>query len=251
MDKKKLEFIIPIVTLIIILFLWHLLDIIFDIDEVILPNPQEISFTILNNFTYLLYHLSITSLESILGFFIGSISSIIVAIIFVYSKNIKSAFYPYAIALKATPIYALAPLLILWFGNGIWAKVVMSALVAFFPVLVATIKGLESITIQREELFKSFGAKEKDIFIHLRFPSSLPFIFPALKTSSTLSVVGATIAEFTGASSGIGYVIVNSSYYLDTSMMFASILFISLFGILFFNIINYIEKKIIFWEKNI
>ncbi len=239
----------PFITFILIILLWHGIDFIFNIDEVIFPNPYEIIEKTIDSFSNLMFHLSITMLEAFLGFIAGSLLSILTAILFIHSNTAKSAFYPYAVGLKATPIYAIAPLLVLWFGNGIWAKVVMSAFVAYFPVLVAAMKGFEAVSKDSYDLFKSLGATKKEIFFKLRLPCSLSYIFPSLKTASTLSVVGATIAEFTGASFGIGYLIVNSSYYLDTSLMFSSIIFISIAGVLFFKLVDYIERKVVFWER--
>lgn len=249
--KNRLKNSLPVIlTFIVIVGLWELLDFIFKIKEIILPNPHEILFVIINNTSELLKHTSITMTESVIGFILGSIFAILLAILFVYSSKSKKALYPYAIAIKAVPLYALAPLLLLWFGNGIWSKVVMSALVAFFPVLITAVKGLSSIEPESIDLFKSFSASKFQIFLKLKLPSSLKYIFPGLKMATTFAVVGATIAEFTGSSAGIGHLIVNSSYYLDTSLMFAGIIMISLAGILFFYLVEYIEKKIVFWEEN-
>lgn len=250
MDKRNFrlkDFVLPIGVFIGIILVWELIDIILNIKEIILPNPHEIFFAIITNFDNLIFNTWITSFESILGFIIGSVLAFFLATLFIYSNDSKKALYPYAIALKATPLFALAPILVIWFGNGLWSKIIMSAMVAFFPVLVSSVKGLSAIKKESIELFRSYNASKIQLFTKLRFPSSLPYIFPALKIASTLAVVGATIAEFTGASRGIGYLIVNSSYYLDTSIMFAGIIMISLVGILFFYLIDFIEKKIVFW----
>lgn len=242
------ETLFPIVIFLVIMLVWQLIDFIFDIKEIILPNPTEIFNQIIINFNILITNTYVTMIEAVLGFVIGSILGILIAILFVYSSNSKKALYPYAIALKATPLYVLAPVLVIWFGNGIMSKIVMSALVAFFPVLVGAVKGFTAIELEALDLFRSLSASEGQIFIKLRFPNALPYILPALKIATTLAVVGATIAEFTGASRGIGHLIVNSSYYLETSLMFAGIIFISVTGVLFFYLIGFIEKKVVFWQ---
>jgi len=240
---------LPLLTFVILICIWEFIDYVFQIREVILPNPHEILASVLANWGILIKHTSITMLESVFGFLIGSSIGVLTAILFVYSAKSKQALYPYAIALKATPLYALAPLLIVWFGSGLLAKIIMSALVAFFPVLVSAVKGFTSIEQESFDLLRSFSASKWQIFVKLRFPNSLPHLFPALKISTTLAVVGATIAEFTGASMGIGHLIVNASYYLDTSLMFAGIVMISLAGILFFYSIEFIERKVVFWQR--
>jgi NitT/TauT family transport system permease protein len=251
MSKTKIkELALPVFTFVAIILGWELIDYVFSIREVILPNPHEIYFAIVENLSNLLYHTGITMAESVLGFVIGSVISILVAVMFTYSPTSKKAFYPYAIALKATPLYALAPLLVIWFGNGIWAKVVMSAMVAFFPVLITAVKGFSTIQEETLDLFRSLRASKLEIFLKLRVPNSLPYIFPALKIATTLAVVGATIAEFTGTTYGAGHLIVSASYYLETSLMFASIIMISLGGILFFFVIDRIEKRVVFWQKS-
>jgi NitT/TauT family transport system permease protein len=249
MKKKLDDYLLPIITFILVIGIWEAVVFIYKIQEIILPAPHRILSSIVSNFNTLLYHTSITSFEAIIGFLIGSFVSILIAVIFVHLPRVKKSFYPYAIILQATPVLALAPLLILWFGNGVMSKIVMAALVAFFPVLVGAVKGFGSIKEGSIDLFNSIYATKSQLFFKLRLPSSLKFIFPALKISATFAVIGATIAEFTGASKGIGYLIINSSYYLDTSLMFSSIIMISLVGIALFYFIDYLERNIVFWDK--
>lgn len=151
-------------------------------------------------------------------------------------------------ALKSTPLIAIAPLLVLWFGNGVLSKIVMSALVAFFPVLVNSVNGLANIDAEALDLMKSLSASKLQILIKIRVPASLPFVFASLKIASSLAVVGAVIGEFTGATQGIGHLIVTSSYYLETALMFAGVGMISLGGILFFGLVAYLERRLVFWR---
>jgi len=244
MDSRKA----PIIAFVFIISLWEIIDYLFSVKEVILPNPHEIFLAIVNKFSYLMKHTGITMIESIGGFILGAILALLIAVLFVYSKPIQNAFYPYAIGLKATPLYVLAPLLVLWFGNDMLPKIIMSGTAAFFSILVSAVQGLNSVSEESLNLFKSLQASKWQTLIYLRAPNSLPFVFAGLKIASTVAVLGATIAEFTGASEGIGFVIVNSSYYLETSTMFAAIVLISIAGVLFFYSIEYLEKRIIFWN---
>jgi NitT/TauT family transport system permease protein len=252
MDKKKdnLKWLLPLIAFVIFIAGWEVLDYVFRIKEIILPNPHEIIIALISNFNHLLNNTLITTLEAVSGFILGSLISICIAVIFSYSCKTKSTFYPYVVAIQAAPMLAFAPLLILWFGNGFLSKVVMAALVSFFPVLVNMVKGLTSVEPSAIELFKSFRATEKQIFLKLKFPHSLKYLFPALKASITFAVVGATIAEFSGASKGIGHVIVNTSYYAETSTLFAALLMISSVGIGLFYLITWIERKAVFWESH-
>jgi len=241
MDKRKNRinsWRLPLLAFVVIIGIWEISTDVFNINKIILPDPYTILISIITNWNILIKHTSITMIEALFGFIIGTLIGILIAILFVYFSKAKQAFYPYAIALKATPLYALAPLL------------VMSALVAFFPILVNTVKGLTSVEQESYDLFRSLSASKWQVFTKLRLPNALPYIFTALKISTTLSVVGATIAEFTGSSMGIGHLIVNASYYLDTSLMFSGIVMISLAGVLFFYFVDYIEQKMVFWQKN-
>ncbi len=244
-----MEFILPALTLVGILAVWQISCIVFGIKEILLPSPLSIMRAILDNLSVLMTNLGVTAIEAVLGFILGASSGFLIALLFMHSKNSKRAFYPYMIALKATPLYALAPIFVIWFGNGMASKIVMAGLVAFFPVLVSAVKGLSSSEQEGIDLFKSLGASKWQTFTKLKFPNSLRYVFPALKVATTMSVVGAVIAEFTGSSQGIGHLIVNSSYYLETSTMFAGIILISIFGVAFFYSIDYLEKRVVFWEK--
>lgn len=251
MVKKKTrikQVAIPVITLLFLLGIWELAGAVFRFNKIVLPNPSEIGAAFFANWESLLINTGITMLEAVLGFFLGSFVAFILAISFVYSETIKFAIYPYAVAIKSTPLIAIAPLLVIWFGNDLLSKIIMAALVAFFPVLVNAVDGLISIDREALDLMKSLNASQMQIFKKIRFPNSLPLVFSSLKIASTLAVVGAVIGEFTGASEGIGYLINTSSYYLDTDIMFAGIIMIALAGIAFFGVVVYLEKKIIFWR---
>jgi len=240
---------VPFVTLVCLLVAWELADFVFGFKKIILPAPHEIACAFVANWRILFLNTGTTMLESVLGFIIGSLVAFLFGIAFIYSRTVRYAVYPYAVALKSTPLIAIAPLLVIWFGNGILSKVVMSALVAFFPVLVNAVDGLTSIDPEALDLMKSLSANRWQIFWKIRFPHSLPFLFSSLKIASSLAVVGAVIGEFTGATKGIGHLINTSSYYLDTDVMFAGILMISLCGIVFFGFVAYLETKVVFWKK--
>lgn len=240
-------FLIPAITLVFLLLLWQAADAVFDFNKIILPSPSEIGRAFAENYPILFKETGITLIESISGFLLGSVVAYLLAIAFVHSRTAQQAVYPYAVALKSTPLIAIAPLLVLWFGNGMLSKVVMSALVAFFPVLVNAVTGLSSVDSEAIDLMKSLSASRLQILTKLRIPNSAPYVFASLKIASSMAVVGAIIGEFTGSIQGIGHLINTSSYYLDTPLMFAGIAMISLGGILFFGLVAFLEERIVFW----
>lgn len=236
-------------TLVILLCAWQLADHVFHFNRIIMPAPSEIAAAFVANYGRLFRETGITMEESVLGFILGGVGAYILAVIFVYSRIIREAVYPYAVALKSTPLIAIAPLLVVWFGNGLLSKIVMSALVAFFPVLVNSAIGLTSVDPEMLDLMKSLSASGWQVLTKVRIPNSLSYLLAGLKIASSLAVVGAVIAEFTGATEGIGHLINTSSYYLETPLMFAGVLMISLGGVLFFGLMAYLQRKIVFWQE--
>lgn len=240
--------IMPALFLLAGLIIWELIVYLFKLPEYILPTPRAIIIDIFSNLSSLLPHLWITIKEAVGGLIIASLLGIIIAMIFLYSKNLEKGGYPYIIALKTTPIIVLAPLLVLWFGNGILSKIVIVALICFFPIVVNTLKGFKSVNQDFIDLFKSINSSKKQIFFKLRFPFATPYIFSALKISSSLAFVGAIVGEFVGANEGIGFVILVASYHLNTVRMFSGIILVALAGIALFFLIDLIEKKVVYWK---
>lgn len=183
----------PLLVSIAVLGMWELVVRVAHVPNYLLPAPSQIFAEIVKTILPLLKDTAVTMMESVLGFIVGSGLAIAVSVIFTHSKLMERSFYPYAIALKTIPIIAIAPLLILWFGNGIPAKVVMAALICFFPVIVNTTKGLQSVSPAALDLFHSMSANNWQILWKLRFPMALPYIFSALKISATLAVIGANV----------------------------------------------------------
>lgn len=239
---------VPTVALLALLALWQCAHKIFHLNSIVLPAPIEIGAAFCKNASSILRETGVTMFESVLGFVVGSVAAYLLAITFVYSRLVQEAVYPYAVALKSTPLIAIAPLLVLWFGNGLISKIVMSALVAFFPVLVNSISGMTAVDSEALDLMRSYSASRFQILKKIRMPNSLPYLFPALKIASSLAVVGAVIGEFTGATRGIGHLINTSSYYLDTPLVFAAIASISLGGIVFFGFVALFERLTLFWQ---
>jgi len=249
-SRSASQVVIPAITLVIFLVLWKGICVVFDLSHILLPPPEAVIAAAWNNFGLLFANTSITMAQAIGGFFLGSATAYALAALFVFSPRLRRALYPFAIALKSTPLIALAPILVIWFGNGMLSKVVMSALLVFFPVLVYVYDGLRNIDPSLETLMKSLSADRWQVFWKVRVPHSLPSLFSALRVASPLAVVGSVIGEYTGATEGIGHVINTSSYYLETAKVFAGILFISIAGILFFSLVCWIDVRVLSWRQD-
>ncbi|WP_309122218.1 ABC transporter permease [Paenibacillus sp.] len=226
--------------------LWELAVRWFDIPVYLLPAPSSVVSSMDAN---LASHMTVTLLEALVGFLIANVLGLLTAVIFVHSKPIEKGAFPLAIALKTTPLVALAPLLVVWMGTGYSSKVVASMLICFFPILVNSVKGLKAIEHEAWELFSTYKGSKWDMFWKLRLPTSLPYVLSALKISSSLAIVGAIVGEFVGANKGLGYVVLVSSYHMDTPVMFSAIIASAACGLALFWAIAWLEKKVIFWQR--
>ena len=238
----------PSIFFITILSLWQLSIKIFHIPEYILPSPYQIAHTFQKTSGLILKHAYVTSGEIITGYIIGIVLGFILAVFITSFKILFKTIYPFVIAIQSLPKLALAPLFVIWFGFGILPKIIIVALIVLFPVLVTTIKGLLSVSADLIDFMKSLNASKSQVLFKIRIPASVPYFFAGLKISITLAVVGAIIGEFVGADKGLGYLIMMSSVDLNTSRMFASLVLLSIIGLLLFGLICLLERVILHWH---
>ena len=229
------------------IILWQVLVKLLGIPKYVLPAPLDIFNIIIKRALDLTYQVGWTMIEAIGGFLLGAGIAFIMSSVFVHVRIIERSMLPWAIVLETVPIVAIAPLLTIWLGFGLAPKIAIAAIVCFFPVLVNTTRGLRAVQPQAFELMKVLSASRWQIFWKVRIPSALPYIFSALKVASSLSVIGAIVAEFTGADRGIGYVVVSASYRMDTALLFAGIAFSSLTGVIFYQLICFLERLLLYW----
>jgi NitT/TauT family transport system permease protein len=236
----------PVGFILGVLVVWQALVVGLGIPEYLLPAPTVIVATIEKS---LLVEIGYTAGEALCGFIIASALAFAFAVLFVRYRTIEQGLFPLAITLKTTPIVAIAPLLVLWLGTGWWSKVAAAVLIAFFPVLVNTVKGLKAPEADFQDLFATMRAEPSQIFRKLRVPYCLPYFFSALKISSSLAIVGAIVGEFVGAEHGLGYLIVISSAHLETPTVFQAIGAAAMIGIAMFYVLEFIEKRVVFWAQ--
>jgi len=242
----KISTMTPILFMIATLALWEIVVRLAHVPAYLLPPPSAIIKSVEQS---LLEHLLVTFAEALAGFALASITAYGAALLFVRSSTLERGLFPIAIALKTTPLVAIAPLLVLWMGTGWWSKITAAALICFFPVLVNTVKGLKAADAECYELFRSLHASRWQEFRKLRIPYCLPYLFSALKISSSLAIVGAIVGEFVGATRGLGYLITVSSAHLDPDVLLSAIFASALLGIILFQAIGFIERRVVFWQK--
>jgi NitT/TauT family transport system permease protein len=236
----------PLIVGLLLLTAWQAIVMAAHIPEYLLPAPTAIFANIDRT---LLIQLGVTFLEALTGFLIATTVAFGCAILFVRFAALEQGLFPIAIAVKTTPIVAVAPLLVIWLGTGWWSKIVAVILICFFPVLVNAVKGLKAADAEYRELFQTLGATRAQEFRKLRIPYCLPYLFSALKISSSLAIVGAIVGEFVGATQGLGYLIMVSSAHLETATLFAAIAAAAVAGIAMFYVIGWTEQRVIFWHS--
>lgn len=245
------RYLYSIIFAVVFLASWQFIVRIANIKEYILPAPTDIINEFLKNYRMLIRHTWVTLFETLSGFFIGASVGFLLGVFIVSFKIIEKTIYPFVVGFQSVPKIAIAPLLLIWFGFGILPKIIVTSLVALFPVIVNTVRGLKSVETELIDLMNSLKASKKQILLKIRLPASLPYVFSALKISITLSVVGSVVAEFVGADRGLGYLIIIGNVQLQTSLMFAAIIILSLMGVFLFYIIHLIEKAVLFWHVSV
>ena len=194
-------------------------------------------------------HLLVTSQEALLGFAIGVATALILGTAISQVSLVEKTLMPYVVMFQTVPKVALAPLFVVWFGFGLTSKVVMAAVISFFPMLINVIEGLRSAEADRVQMLTVFGASRTQIFRMVRLPSAMPFIFAGLDIGIVFAILGAVVGEFIGAQEGLGYLLLQTNYNFDIAGMFAVLVVLSLMGLIAHTLIRFIQRKVAFWAE--
>ena len=251
MSPKLKERLLPASALVSILLVWTAVVHGFEIPEYIVPSPIHVARTFAGDFSVIMRNLWPTAVESFLGFLIGNLASIALATVFVHWKTVELTLFPLAIIIRSVPIVAVAPILVLMLGNDMTPKVLIAALICFFPTLVNMVKGLSSVNPQALELMKVLSASKTEVFFKLRLYNSLPYLFAALKIAASASVIGAIVGEWIGSTEGIGALIIQATYNFDTGLLYAAITAACIFSVLFTVLISWLERRVVKWSPEI
>jgi NitT/TauT family transport system permease protein len=238
----------PIVAAVGLLTAWQLGAWAFGLPIYIAPTPGQVAQTLVSEFPTLLRNFLPTAVESFIGFLVGNTAAILLAVIFVHSKRLEAAFYPIAVFVNTIPVLAKAPILVLIFGLGMTSKVVIAAFICFFPTLANMVRGLQSVNPQSLELMRVLSASRSEVFWKLRVPSSLPFLFSALKIASTTSVLGAIVGEWIGADLGLGALIIEATHNFRSPLLYATIFVASGWAVVFFAVVSFVERRVVTWK---
>ena len=247
----ELKWFPPIFFLILLFTLWVGSIVIFKIPTYLLPSPIKIYKEIVQNINLFAFNGFWTLIEAVAGFLFGGLFGFILGSLLAYSKFFEKGLLPYVVGSTTIPIVAFAPLVIIYVGFGIASKIVIAAIVSFFPLTLYTLKGMQSSDLIHRDLFYVLAASRFKIFIKLQFYSALPYIFTAMKQTSTVAVIAAIIAEYIQADRGFGYLILQSSYVMDIPRMWSAVLFACLLAMSFYGIVVLIERKFVWWHSSL
>lgn len=224
-----------VAAVILTVAIWQAAVVISQQPAYLLPGPAEVLNSVADNWATLVTESRVTLVESVLGLIIGAVAAILLASAFIWFPLVRRALYPFTAAIQAMPKVALAPLFVAWFGvAGITGKVVLAILVCFFPMVVNTVAGLDSIDAKQKDVLRSMGATRWQMFLKLQLPWALPLTFAGLKIAALFAVVGAVIGELVGGSHGLGYVMAAAMGSIDVPLMFASLIFQTAVGALLY-----------------
>jgi NitT/TauT family transport system permease protein len=217
---------------------------------VLLPSPWAVwrAMRLLLTADWFPQHLWATVAETLAGFAIAAVTAVIIAIVLDQVRLIRQVAYPYMVVLQVMPSVVLAPLFIVWFGFGISSKIVIAVSTAFFVILVNTLSGLSSVPENSRLLMRSMCASRSQMLFKLSLPTALPYVFAALKTASTLALIGALVGEFVTARAGLGRLLTQFSFALRQDMMFATVLVVGALGVALYGVVALAEKKIVWWR---
>lgn len=252
MSPRLKSLLFPMITFVVAIAAWDWAVRAFEIPSFLLPTPGAVWSAIWVGYVDGLFwpHLLFTMQSTLTGYVLGCAAALVLGSILAESKTVEYFFYPYIVALQSMPKVALAPLILVWFGFGIESKVVMVALVCFFPLFINTVIGIRQTSPMLLDLMHAFSASRWHIFTRVKLPAAAGHIFAGLQISVVLSLIGAVVAEFVSSTRGLGYLINASAVTLEVNIMFAALLSLALIGIAASQALRALHHLLVFWDRS-
>ncbi len=248
------RWLLPALFLAALIAIWQvaastgLLADLFNLDDFLVPSPAEIAAAAWENRGLLADNAWVTLREILLGFACALVAGVAFAVAMHFSGFVLRSTYPLVVASQTIPIVAIAPILVIWFGFGIVPKILVVALVCFFPITVAALNGLSSVDPEARKMLLTLDASRWQIFRRLSVPSALPFLFTGIKISIVYAPIGALFGEWVGSSSGLGHQILQDNAQLETARLFAAVTILSAIGLLLFGLVALAERRVVTWR---
>ncbi len=246
--KRLRSVITPFVGILVFLAVWEAGVALYKPPAYLLPAPSIIFDTFIREFPRLAFHGWVTAYEMLLGYFLAVAVAVPLAIAITSSQRFDSFVMPTLLFFQVVPKVAIAPLFLVWFGVGALPKILVAFLISFFPIVIDAAVGLRSMSVEMTDLARSMGASRMQVFARFRLPTSLPYLISGLKVAATLAVAGAVVGEFVGADKGLGYLLLVTNSNMETALMFATIVALTIIGLAFFYAVELLEAFLIPWH---
>lgn len=239
----------PLLLLAALVALWELVVRVAAVPAWLLPAPSAVARTMVEERGLLLANARVTLLEVVAGFVLALVVGLVLAFLIDASPTLDRAVYPLVVASQTVPVPAIAPLLLIWFGYGLLPKVLVTALIGFFPIVVATVDGLRAADRETLAMLRAFGASNRTLFRLVRLPAALPAVFSGAKIAVTVCVIGAVFGEFVGAREGLGYLLTRAIAQFRTDRVIAAVALLSAMGIGLFLLVSLAERLLLPWRR--
>ncbi len=239
---------ISLITFIGLISIWQLASVLFEIPKYVLPAPSSIVKTLIENYQMILIHTSYTLFEAIIGILLAIVIGILIAICLFKSQLLERISMPYINVLQTIPAIVIAPLFAMWFGFGLFPKVLLIVIFCSFPIIVSTLSSFKQVDYEQVLYLKTLGASRVDMFKHLYIPAASPSIFASIRISTTYALVNAIFAEYMGAKYGLGVYLNRAAASFSTSDVFAIIVVIIIVTLSMLKCVSIVEHKIIKWR---
>lgn len=250
--RRLLPILYPLISLALLILAWDLSIRLFTIPDYLLPSPVAVQAALVKGFAdgSLWPHLGATLGEMLSGYTIGCLLAVVLGALLAESRTFERFVYPLLIGLQATPKVALGPLILVWFGFGMTSKVILVALVCFFPLFVNTINGMRPTDPDLLEACRAFSASRLYLMLHVKLPAAAGDIFAGLQIGVSLALIGAVVGEFLSAQRGLGYLIAASSVSMSLATMFSGVILLAMIGLGGTQGIRWLQRQIVFWEPD-
>ena len=251
MNERLKSFVYPLIAFAVVIALWDLAISVLKIPNYILPKPEAVLSALQRGYVQGLFwpHFLFTFQSMLAGYVFGCSAAFALGCLFAESRAVERTLLPFVVALQSMPKVALAPLIIVWFGFGIESKIVMVALVCFFPMFINTVVGLKQTSPALLDLMTAFSASRWSVLVRIKIPSAAGHIFAGLQIAIVLGLIGAVVAEFVSSTKGLGHLINAAAVNLETNVMFAALISLAALGVAGSQAVRFLHAKIVFWDK--
>lgn len=249
--ERAKDVLFPLTTFAILLAIWQFAVVAFKVPNYILPDLRDVGAALWRGYIDGEYwqHIAFTLRAVLMGYLLGCSVAILLGTLVAESRTAERFIFPFIIGLQSVPKVALAPLVIVWFGFGIESKVVLVALICFFPVFVNVIVGMRSVDRSLIDMMRAFGASPQQVLLEVKLPNAAGSIVAGLQVAIVLGLIGAIVGEFIASTRGLGYLIQNAATNLDLGTVFAAVLSLAAIGITGTQILRFLHRRIVFWDR--